>query len=250
MPVRSQALRETGLNPSSAAVPSGQAAHLSRPRGSPLRPGTAGRWHLCAGRVSAQNKAPRVFCLKTFPQIKVTSKLVLKSGFSWDFSDCIILNQSLKPNVCPLKGPEAVCACSGRQRTAERLGCFSDGSSALRQARPAGFVPCPAGWRGGRSWPGRGGGLREDFAAGSRGLAEPTSAAAHLSSWLGAQAPGGSRAGGPGVVEAPGYMCGGACLVVGGRAPRGSAQPPRRWRASWGGSSSRLGLWALAGAAV
>lgn len=80
--VRSQALRETGLNPSSAAVPLWPSCPPVQALGLATGTWNSGRWHLCAGCVSAQNKAPRVFCLKTFPQIKVTSKLVLKSGFS------------------------------------------------------------------------------------------------------------------------------------------------------------------------
>lgn len=62
----------------------------------------------------------------------------------------------------------------------------------------------------------------------------------------GAQVPGGSRAGGPGVVVKPWCVWGGACLVVGGRAPRGSAQPPAL-EGFLGRSSCCLGLRALSG---
>lgn len=127
--------------------------------------------------------------------------------------------------------------------------------SAPETGRPAGFVPCPAGWRGGRSRPGRGGGLCEDFVAGcGPGCRKRGPCGAHERSYTpvrldGAQAPGGSRAGGPGVVEAPGCVWGGACLVVGRRAARGSAQPPASGGLP-GAELGRLGLRALAGAAV
>lgn len=87
------------------------------------------------------------------------------------------------------------------------------------------------------------------LAAGSGGLAEPTSAATHLSGWTGPRlqaAPGWGR---PGVVEAPGCVWGGACLVVGRQAARGSAQPPAGGGLP-GAELGRLGLRALAGAAV
>ena len=130
--------------------------------------------------------------------------------------------------------------------------------SAPETGRPAGFVPCPAGWRGGRSRPGRGGGLCEDFVAGGGpGCRKRGPCGAHERSYTpvrpdGAQAPGGSRrlqGWGPRSGGGAWVCVGGACLVLGGRAARGSAQPPSGGGLP-GAELSRLGLRALAGAAV
>ena len=109
-----------------------------------------------------------------------------------------------------------------------------------------------------RSRPGRGGGLCEDFVAGGGpGCRKRGPCGAHERSYTpvrpdGAQAPGGSRrlqGWGPRSGGGAWVCVGGACLVLGGRAARGSAQPPSGGGLP-GAELSRLGLRALAGAAV